>query len=68
MLSDVNTGHVISKSSESCHQFHDIRKPLRDDPKFVRTRLLDPGNPKGTRKDFFSPNIVREFDKHHTRK
>lgn len=49
-------------------KFHDIRKPLRDDPKFVRTRLLDPGNPKGTRKDFFSPNIVREFDKHYTRK
>ncbi len=49
-------------------KFHDIRRPLLDDPKFVRTRLLDPGNPRSSHKDFYNPNILREFDRHYTRK
>lgn len=49
-------------------KFHDIRTPLKDDPRYVRTRLLDPSNPRSSRKDFYSPNILREFDKHYTQK
>jgi hypothetical protein len=34
----------------------------------MKTRYLDPGNPKSSRKDFYNPNIVAEFDKAYTRK
>jgi hypothetical protein len=49
-------------------EFHAIRKPLMADPRFVRTRYLDPGNPKSGKKDFYNPNILAEFDSHYTRK
>lgn len=49
-------------------KFHAIRQPLKSDPRYVRTRLLDPGNPRSSRKDFYNPNILQEFDKHYTRK
>lgn len=49
-------------------KFHGIRKPLMSDQRYVRTRYLDPGNPKSGRKDFYNPNIVSEFDKHYTRR
>jgi hypothetical protein len=49
-------------------KYHDIRRPLMPDPRFVKSRYLDPGNPKSARKDFYNPNIVAEFDKHYTRK
>jgi hypothetical protein len=32
----------------------------------MNTRYLDPGNPKRSRKDFYNPNILREFDKNYT--
>lgn len=38
------------------------------DPKYVRARYLDPDNPKSGKKDFYSPAILGEFDKHYTRK
>ena len=47
-------------------RYHDLRKPLKDDDRYVRTRHLDPANPKGIKKDFYNPNIVREFDEHYT--
>jgi hypothetical protein len=49
-------------------KFHDIRKPLISDPRYVRTRYLDPGNPRSGKKDFHNPNILNEFDKHYTRR
>lgn len=49
-------------------KYHDVRRPLMKDPRFVNPRYLDPGNPKSPRKDFYNPNIVAEFDKHYTRK
>jgi hypothetical protein len=49
-------------------KFASIRKPLMADPKFVRSRYLDPDNPKSGKKDFYNPNIIGEFDKHYTRK
>ena len=47
-------------------KYHDIRKKLETSPQFKRTRLLDLANPTGLRKDYYSPNIVKEFDKHYT--
>lgn len=49
-------------------KYHSIRMPLRDDPRYVKTRLLDPGNPKSSKKDFYNPNITRVFDRNYTRK
>lgn len=49
-------------------QYHDVRKALKSDQRYVKVRLLDPGNPKGIRKEFYNPNIVDEFDKLYTRK
>jgi hypothetical protein len=49
-------------------KYHSIRMPLRADPRYVKTRLLDPGNPKSSKKDFYSPNILTFFDRHYTRK
>jgi hypothetical protein len=49
-------------------KFARIKKPLMTDPKYVRPRYLDPDNPKSGKKDFYSPSIQAEFDKHYTRK
>jgi len=49
-------------------KYHSIRMPLKKDPRLVNTRLLDPGNPKSPKKDFYSPNILQEFDRHYARK
>lgn len=49
-------------------QYHDIRRPLESDARYCRERFLDPGNPRSSRKCFYSPNIVKEFDKHYTKK
>jgi hypothetical protein len=49
-------------------KYHNLRKPLLPDPRFVKSRYLDPGNPKSARKDFYNPNVVAELDKHYTRK
>jgi hypothetical protein len=49
-------------------EFHDLRRPLVEDAKFVRSRYLDPGNPKSAKKPFHSPNILIELDRHYTRK
>lgn len=49
-------------------KFHKLRKELMKDKNLSRTRYLDPNNTKSSRKDFYSPNIVRKFDKHYTKK
>ena len=48
------------------HEYHTIRKRLEKNPKLCRTRYLDPGNLNSTKKRFYSPNIISEFDKHYT--
>jgi hypothetical protein len=46
-------------------KYHTIRQPLSKDAKYCMSRFLDPGNPKSARKQFFSPHILNEFDKHY---
>lgn len=46
-------------------EFYKIKSSIMDDPKFVNRRLLDPGNPKGIKKDFYNPNVLSIFDKHY---
>lgn len=47
--------------------YHEIRRKLEKDNKFAYQRLLNPGNPKGSKKTFYNPNIQKEFDKHYTK-
>ncbi len=48
-------------------RYHQIRKELEGDSRFCRERLLDPLKPDGTKKKFYNPNILREFDPHYVR-
>lgn len=47
--------------------YHDIRKELEENTKYCRPRYLDPGNAKSSKKNFYSPNIVKEFDVHYNK-
>lgn len=49
-------------------RYHQIRLPLKTNPRYVKTRSLDPGNPRSAQKDFYNPNIFQVFDKHYKRK
>ena len=49
-------------------KYHDLRKKLATDHQYMKTRYLDPGNLKSSRKDFYNPNIVAQFDKAYTLK
>jgi hypothetical protein len=49
-------------------QYHNIRKPLMNKKKYCKTRLLDPNNPKSPKKDYYSSEVLKEFDKHYTKK
>jgi hypothetical protein len=48
-------------------RYHKIRKKLEKDKKFAYERLLNPKNPNGGKKTFYSPNIQKEFDKHYAK-
>lgn len=47
-------------------KFYELKKKLMANPKFCHPRYLDPANLKGTKKDFYSQAIVKEFDKQYT--
>lgn len=48
--------------------FHSIRKPLLSNPKFVKSRYLDPTNLKSQKKDFYNSNVLQVFDQHYKKK
>lgn len=49
-------------------KYHDLRGVVAGDAKLYRLRLLDPTNPKGIKKPFYSTNVLAFFDKHYTLK
>jgi predicted HAD superfamily Cof-like phosphohydrolase len=49
------------------NSFHDIRRPLKKNPRYCHTRYLDPKTKKAGQ-DFYSEGIFDEFDKHYTRR
>lgn len=49
-------------------KYHDLRRVLAEDSNLYRLRLLDPMNPRGIRKPFYSTNVLSFFDKHYTPK
>jgi len=48
--------------------YHNFRKPLMKNKKYCKTRLLDPTNTKSIKKDWYSSEIFKEFDKHYKKK
>ena len=48
-------------------KYHELRKGLESDDRFGHQRFLDPGNSSSSKKTFFNPNILQEFDKHYTK-
>lgn len=52
-----------------CNQkYHKIRKELENNTKYCLERLLDPTNSDSSKKRFYNPNIIKEFDKHYSKK
>jgi hypothetical protein len=49
-------------------KFQDHRKEIAKESKLFKLRLLDPSNPKGIKKPFYSPNVLSYFDKHYKAK
>lgn len=49
-------------------KFHDARKKLAKDAKYVHSRRLDPTKPGGLVKSFYSRAILDELDKNYTKK
>ena len=49
-------------------KYHALKKKFAANPQYMNTRYLDSGNPKSSRKDFYNPNILHEFDKNYTLK
>ncbi len=49
-------------------KFNDLVKGLKGNPRFAAERHLDPDNPKGQKKWFYCSEILKEFDKHYTKK
>ena len=54
------------------NRFHTIKKDLEDQQKygekFCKVNYLDVVGKKGSQKKFYSPEIVKEFDKHYTKR
>lgn len=44
-------------------KYHNIRKELERNEKFCKVRLLDPGNAKSSKMNFYNPNILKEIEK-----
>ena len=52
----------------SNQRFHNIKKELMKDSGLCRIRYLDLINLAGTQKAYYSPKMLKEFDKHYTLK
>lgn len=61
-LSDKFTDFLMNQ------RFYAIKRELEKNPSLCNSRFLDPGNPKSAKKKFYNPNIIKEFDKHYTKK
>ena len=49
--------------------YHKIRRLIceKEKEKVCKIRYIDPNNPKSTKKEFYKPEILKEFDKHYTK-
>lgn len=44
-------------------RYHELRAKIERDGRFCRVRYLDPAKPRSGKKNFYSPNIVAEFER-----
>ena len=49
-------------------KFYALKKKFMADANLCHPRFLDPANPNSSRKDFYSRDIIVQFDKHYTKK
>jgi len=49
-------------------KFHEIKNKLKGDQRYCHTRSLDPNKPNSPKKDFYSSDIINEFDKYYNNK
>jgi len=56
------------KDFKENQDYHNKRKNLKLKKEYCFTRSLDPDNPKSAKKDFYSKEIIKEFDKYYTLK
>ena len=49
-------------------KYHQIRKQFASNATYAHLRLLDTNNPDGVKKQFYSPTLLQELDKHYTKK
>lgn len=49
-------------------KFHNIRRALESNTLYVHIQYLDDSKPKSGKKPYFNRNILKEFDKHYTKK
>ena len=52
------------------NDYHKIRKSIcrTQREKVCKIRYIDPSNPKSTKKEFYNPEILEEFDKHYSKR
>jgi uncharacterized protein DUF3644 len=60
-----NARRKFCNFSQDSH-FNEIMRQLKGDPNIRNVRLLDPRNPKSSRKDFYNKRIYDELAKHYT--
>lgn len=48
--------------------FWSLLKELKENPKFCRVRYLNTKTKKGSKQEWYNPNIVHEIDRHYTKK
>lgn len=48
--------------------FHKLKNKLEEDEKFCAKRYLNANTKKGMKQKFYNPNILKEFDKHYSKK
>ncbi|MFV1450563.1 DUF3644 domain-containing protein [Maribacter sp. HS] len=49
-------------------EFWNLLKQLKQNPKFCRVRYLNTRTKKGSKQEWYNPNIVHEIDRHYTKK
>ena len=49
-------------------KYHNVKKPLKDNPKYFLVRRLDPDNPKSLKQNWYSKAILNALDEHYAKK
>lgn len=49
-------------------KFYDLKRQLQTDTRYAAERSLDEDNPKSQKKWFYCPDILKEFEKHYTKR